>query len=277
MKTILFPTDFSNCATNAIPHAVGLCKVWNAKLLLYHSLLMPPYRMMPDGAEHASENFIREAHNRINNIKSELLSQYPRLVIDTELEVGVAVENIITQALKHSVDMIVMGTKGASGLQELLTGTHAAAILEKAQCPVYIIPQSSKHKSIKKIAYATNFGDSDFVAISILIELAEAYDAEIHVVHVSEYMQSNTYREDFDSHFRNELKKHDGLAQYKIFTHHLIGGNTDYELEQFIAEHEMQLLSMSTRKRGVLSKLFGSSLSKKMAYHTHVPLLVFHQ
>ncbi len=86
MKTILFPTDFSNCATNAIPHAVGLCKVWNAKLLLYHSLLMPPYRMMPDGAEHASENFIREAHNRINNIKSELLSQYPRLVIDTELE-----------------------------------------------------------------------------------------------------------------------------------------------------------------------------------------------
>ncbi|MEP7169884.1 MAG: universal stress protein [Bacteroidota bacterium] len=275
MKTILFPTDFSSSADNALSYAAVLCNDLKAKLVLFHSFHIPAYASPETLDDATEEQLTARAENDLLKLRNKVLAEHKELEIECIVNLGLAVDRIISSAAEKHADMIIMGTKGASGLKEIFVGSNASAVLDKAPCPVLVIPDKAAFKGIAKIVFATNYQESDFQSIKFLTEIASLFNAEILIVHISEFTQADVNEKDLQW-FKDELKKKSNILYENISFHNLIGGNVDWELEEFIEQNNIDLLSLSMRKRNIFTKLFDRSLTKKMAYHSHVPMLAFH-
>ncbi len=196
-------------------------------------------------------------------MKCELLSKY-----------DLAVNAIIETIKEKKTDFIVMGTKGASGIKEILMGSNTASIIEKANCPVIAIPEGAKFKGIKKITYATDYRESDVPALKNLIEIAKPFNAEILVLHASDDEFTHFSEEVFMNEFMNKIQK---KINYKKLVYKLVyGKHLTKVLDKHIEQNSPDLIAMSTRHRNMFDKIFGTSITKKMAYHTKMPLIVFH-
>lgn len=276
MKTILFPTDFSSGAFNALKYALGLSDKLKAKLILFNSFHIPAYSSQVPLDQDVEEQLLNIAEGELRKIENNALLEYKNLAVESVVNYGLAVDNIISLTEEKHADLIIMGTKGATGLKEVFIGSIAASVLEKSPCPVMVIPENAKFKNIDKIVFATNFRDNDFNSIASLVKIAALFNSKIMIVHVSQVAPTRDYESDLMQWYKEELKKKANIEYKNISFHDLVGGNVDYELEDFIEKNNVDLLALSMRKRNVLSKLFDRSLTKKMAYHSHTPLLAFH-
>ena len=276
MKTVLFPTDFSTGAENAFNYAVSLCDKLKAKLILFNSFHMPTYASEVPVNDDVEERLMNIAEDELLKLENKAISQTKNIEVKCMVNYGLAVDTIISAAEEKKVNLIIMGTKGAGGLKEILIGSNAAAVLEKAPCPVLVIPEKAQFKNIDKIVFATDYRDSDFFAIASLTQIASLFNAEIMIVHVSQVAPTEDHERDLLKWYREELKKKTNVDYKNISFHDLVGGNVEYELEDFIKKNKVNMLALSMRKRNIFSKLFGKSLTKKMAYHSNTPLLTFH-
>jgi len=141
IKSILFPTDFSEGSAQALPYAVEFAKKYNAKLYLLHviydmakgsGLYVPHvsmdqlYREIQEGAKKELNNFAIESLEGMKNVE--------RIVIT-----GVPHQEIVAFANKNKVDMIIIGTHGRTGIDRLLFGSTAAQVVRNAPCPVMTV------------------------------------------------------------------------------------------------------------------------------------------
>lgn len=275
MKTILIPTDFSDNAAMAFSYGLIFARKISAEIILYH-VTHVPHGVVPPPIASSFEYIESKALEDLIKWKDSIIKNERHVEVKLKVETGFAVDEISAFSKKNAVDMIIMGTKGASGIHEVFLGSNAAAVIEKASCPVLIIPDNAKFKNIEKIVFATNFQDSDFQSISFLAEMASLFNSEILIVHIVQLTPVQKNKEDLPQWFKEELKKKVKVEYGKISFHVLTGGNVNDELENFMVKNNVDLLSLSMRKRTLFSKLFDRSLTKKMAYHTHTPLLAFH-
>lgn len=274
MKTILVPTDFSKNANHALKYAVELAKKENAKILLlhaYHTTYVAPdvpyqYAAAIFGATiEDTDKKLRSLLKRIQikNIKCEAIN-IERFPVDA----------IIDVADKTKPYLIVMGTKGATGISEVLMGSNTAKVIEKAKCPVIAVPEKAKFGSINHITYATDYQTSDLEALKRLVEIAKLFDSFITILHVAD--QSLAYDDDTEFMIKFKKKVIAKIKYPKIQYKLIYGKNVVKDLESYIKRGKPDLFAMSTKHRNIYEKLFDSSITKKMAYHTKVPILAFH-
>jgi nucleotide-binding universal stress UspA family protein len=125
---------------------------------------------------------------------------------------------------------------------------------------------------LKKIAYATEINDNDFRPLRKLADIANRLESEIEVVHIV-VKDSELDRSMFEWYKEMALDR----VPYPKMSFHLIENDDVLKsLEAFTRQHQTELLAMSTHRRTLFGRIFGKSLTRKMAYHTHLPLLTFH-
>lgn len=273
MKTFLLPTDFSENALHAIRYALKLNKKINAEVVLFHSYVVPVYSTdipltVPQDAE------LREiSEGAINALSDKLKSEFPEAKIKTDIQQGYPEDEIVSAAIRHNADMIIMGTQGASGIREALVGTISAAVMEDASCPVMAVPIECEFLPYSKIVFATNYAEGDFNYIEEVLEFARPFGANLTLLHISsgefergwEFAAIETFKERIkeDSKYKN--------IQFKLLESRDVYSGMNVYLEEVGAD----LVAMTMRKRSFIQKLFRRSITQKMAYHTHIPLIAF--
>lgn len=275
MKNILVPTDFSKNADSALNYAIGLAKKEKAKILLLHAYHLPIIASDApmDFANAAIEAEREESIARLKTLQQKVIKAGLRKC-DFLAKPGFAVDAILATAKTKRNDLIIMGTKGASGIKAAIVGSNAAVIIEKADCPVIAVPEKASFSKIKEIVYATDYRINDLSSLKALIKIMKPFNPAITAVHVS--------GGDFIPQSEKELLKEFILkvgkkAKYRKLNYRVIyGKDIEKKLENYVAEKSADLLVMSTHHRNIFDKIFGSSITKKMAYHTKVPLLAFH-
>jgi nucleotide-binding universal stress UspA family protein len=162
---ILVPTDYSASANNAVKYAVQLAKKTNSELLFFNSV----YSLINDDKLDASytkeyltlklraENKIREEINKV--YKSVGINPKPDKInfivkFDTS-----PVKDLINLAKEHKVDLIIMGTHGASGVKKILFGSNTSHVISNSTVPVLAIPLRHAYHPIKEIVYATDLAN----------------------------------------------------------------------------------------------------------------------
>ena len=182
---------------------------------------------------------------------------------------GDLIFNINKVCKEEAVDLIVMGTKGATGLKETFLGSTTGSVMSNTTVPVLGIPAEAEFRAVRNIGFTTQYKDKDNDAIREAIIIAKKYDARIHCL----YIKSN----------EDPIDIEERIAEWKMFYkedniefHNFIDDDKEQAILEFIEDHFIDLLIMRTHKRGFFEGLFHRSLTKKMAYHTNVPLLVFH-
>ncbi|MDP3555982.1 MAG: universal stress protein [Bacteroidota bacterium] len=275
MKTILVPTDFSKNADNALEYAIEIAKKEKANILLLHAFHIT--YIYPDvPIQYASEE-IHEAEEAANKKLKKLCS---KVISDGEItcesicKQGMVVHTILEITKKKKVDLIVMGTKGASGIKEFLFGSNTARVIEKSKRPVIAVPEKAAFSPIKNITYASDYESNDIKSLTKLVDIARLFGAKITVLHVYYKKFSSDEEDKYMNRFKNKVKS---KIQYTKIGYKIIYGNSVFEaLEKHVQNDSPDLLSMSTHERGILDKIFGASLTKAMAYHSKVPLMAFH-
>lgn len=274
MKVIIFPTDFSKCAENALSYTISLAAKLNAKVVLHNSCHLPTFSEQIPIENLSEEQVIMDASVSMDELveSSRLLTQ--KIEYETSINFGMASDDIVAVAEEKIADLIVMGTKGATGIEKVMLGSNASSVIEKAKCPVITIPDGAKYRDVRKIVFATDYNENDVESINFLISLAKPFNAEILVVHVSPITGTDTMERDRFYNYKEMIIKK--VSYERISFQLAIGLNLADDLDLIIEEQKADMLALTNRKRNIFTKLFSPSLTKRMSFHTHIPVLSFH-
>ncbi|MBK8502596.1 MAG: universal stress protein [Saprospiraceae bacterium] len=192
MQKVLFPTDFSPAAEHAFVYALHLTQKIGGAITTLHAYEPPDIRGV------AMPNLLDEIYE---SVKTEEFEDYQKSVeqlrkiaeahhlealpMDHVMQKGPSIRVILNTAKKEKSGLIVMGTKGASGLKEVFLGSIAGEIMEKANCPVLAIPEEAVFDhNIDRIAMATEFKPEDEKALQEVLKFANLFNAQVTCLHV---------------------------------------------------------------------------------------------
>lgn len=277
MKTILFPTDFSDAATRAFIYSLHLARKLEARIITLHVFQKPDISNLlhvPQQLEelyntidlYEFENF-RDAVPALDKLQKE--KGFTDINVVHTIREGKTVPTIIEQAQKEEVDLIVMGTTGARGLKEIILGSVAGEVLENAFCPVLSVPEQAVFDGrIDHIAFTVSYKEEEHRALRFLTEFFAPFDPQIYCVNVDlAHTASYTHRMDeFSANYTDKTNVHFDV---------LDGIDLQDTLTNYLQAKQVDVLAMVTHKRGFLEELFTYSRTKAMSYHSQTPVLSF--
>jgi nucleotide-binding universal stress UspA family protein len=269
MKTILATTDYSPAATNAVEYAAALAEYAQARLVLFNAFHLaipatPAPLVLPDIDELITEN-----QQRLQQLGDRLAREHT-LQVSCHTGLTFFMEELNKLVEKEGVELVVMGMRGES-LTRKLFGSITSSVLQLGRYPVLVVPEEARHQGILRILFAIKANYlSPRHSLRLLPDIAQAYGAEVKILHV----ETPAERE----HAEN-LVKAGGTNMEKLLRgiKHSYAFIEDEDvlrgLERGIEENGADLLVMVPHKANFWEALLNKSHTRKMALHTHVPLL----
>lgn len=269
IKKILVPTDFTEVAKSALKVAAEIAGKTGAEVHLLNIIHVPvidPY------APAETINTIREEEEKsaINEL-GKLALEFDKVQPKVHVKMGFAVDEILAFTEDNNIDLIIMGTTGASGLEEALLGSNASAVAKRTKVPMLSIPDEMKEFKANDIVYASDLGKNEVDVVNHLLELARVFGSHFHILHVHD--ESFPFEEGSPE---DVFKTIAAGTDYKDITFHEVSKEDVADgINDFISASPCDILAMAVHHRGFFSKLFHSSLTKKMVNHSHIPVLTY--
>ncbi|WP_267740603.1 universal stress protein [Myroides injenensis] len=276
MKKILFPTDFSETANNALIYALRMAENQQATLFVLHAYEMPVISatanpvMVQDVYKTIElsnfENFKDQVPQIRDIAKQHNLDHVPMHFI---LEEGFLNTILKKRVKEENIDLVVMGTNGNSGLDKKLLGSNTANAISSLDIPVLSVPHDAIFDGIDSIAFSTLFNTADKAILDKLIPIAKGFGATIKCVHVA------TAKDKVDPAVVKSWEENYKDQPIKFYI--IEGNDVEKAIFDFLDIENIDLLVSVTRSRNFFEKLFTSSMTKKLSYHNYVPVLAFHE
>ena len=273
MERLLVATDFSLPADNAVSYAANLAKFFSAELVLVHAYTLPvgsydtlyPLNLLAETRSYA------EGH--LNTMKEELIRDNYDFGITCFVGPG-TVHDIVKEALSlYPADLIIMGMVGDAGkIKEHLIGSNTLHLSKKFDLPILVVPEGVTYQKIQRVglAYDMDGGPDDQLLYSAR-DLAQIFNAELEVVTVKKSEEGLTWNSPENYTFIDQV-----LKNVKHKNVHISDKRADLALEYYFKFHETDLILVKPRKLGIFQTLFSGSLTKHLAFHIQVPLLIIH-
>ena len=274
VKQILFPTDFSENSRKAFCFTADLARRTGAKVIIMH-VIEEHYEFAPL-PEEVKSRINRKAKFLLQDIKESIIkdSRYRDLEIETVILNGNTVNSILEEVENNpKINLISMGTQGATGFKRLIFGSRTADVLLHSKIPVLVIPEQVNQKAPSRFIYATDYQENDIQAINIVIEWAELYDVAVSIVHMANdhslenEIRFRGFRELCKERINNNRLNFELIIENDFFT-----GITSY-LEQN-PDSIVSMTHYTNMADGFLATLLRKSQAKDLSFYTKVPLLV---
>lgn len=274
MEKILVPFDFSTSSSWGYYYAYEFAASIGAELLVVN-MYSPSVE-----ATYSLEKLQANAPARKQEILAHLkaATQQPNGSQSTvnvmyDIDYGLK-DDIANYARRQKVDLIVMGTSGASNIGNKWLGSNTSTVVKDAHCPVLAIPVGTTFDSPKNIGYATNFDEKDIDSIAQLAIVVAATNSTLHCVHIDLF--SDTPAVNKGERFKEQLRDKFGNLPvvFNVWSAHTVEDG----LEVFCRINKIDILAMLTHERSTWSQLFGEkSVTQAMTLRTKLPLLAFHE
>ena len=289
-KEILIPIDFSDYSIHACVIGFNYAKEIAAKVVLLHAYYTPFFPTSISLNETFSSDIMSdeesillqsEAEQELNKfsafVKSKIKQkEWADVPFTTILRNGLAEEEIVSYSKKHKPVLIIMGTRGKNQKDIDLIGSVTAEVLELAKVPLFAVPEKTaitNFSEIERIAFGTSFEQKDLIVIDSLFKMFQSHNIEYYLFHVTN-KQDDAWNEIKLAGIKEYLAKQypKTVIQYKIID----GNDFIFNLENFIRTNKIDIISLSTHKRNIFTRIFNPSMARKMLFHTDTPLLVLH-
>jgi len=287
VRKLLVPVDFSDASLKACTYALRLAEKLKAEIKLLHVFYNPVVDIAPFDTSHAYQvnlvNYLHEAEQNARHqlvklakdLKQQVKESNPDLKISYSLSNGLAVEEIAATANKFKPGLIIIGTRGIGNQTGGFLGSVTAKLIEKTETPVLAIPEQSKFTrvgKIKNVMYATDFDQSDHLAISKLINLLHPFETKLHCIHISVGVKKSWDKVKMDglsAFIEKEYKKYPVKCEI-VISNEIING-----LETYIRNNDIDVIALTNHNRGILSSFFAPSITKKVLTRITKPLFIF--
>lgn len=279
MKTILLPTDFSENALNAIKYALAMYQNENCEFVLLNSFDMNGYF---EGSTFEAKPFlakIEEAEektvNRLNSLKNLLTASHAK---ENQTFKIVAKNKTIIDAIQEeinskNIELVVIGTQGATGRYELDFGSTTITIIENIKnCPILAVPRNERFTGINEIVFANGYKlKNDANDFKYLVYLSKMFKSPIRVLHISETGGLSPLQEEN----KNNIKHH--LAETGQSFHMLEHVSVPVGIYCFSESRNSDMIAFVNKKYTFIEKLFFKPLYKNLGNYAKIPVLVLHR
>ena len=273
MKKILVPTDFSDHAEYALKVAAKIAREHNGEIFLLHLLDLPSQEndAVVAGAEVPEVAFfLAKARELFDDIKSA--DYLDGITVDGSILYAKAFDGIIKTAQKHEIDLIVMGSHGASGFKEMFIGSNTEKVVRLSDIPVLVIKKDEVAFNPNNFVFASNFTAEIKKPFAQVVDFANSFKAKLHLLYV------NT-PSDFKSTHAAEKMINDFVAGFTIEHGHTVNIYNDVNVEKGILHFSnsinADLVGMCTHGRQGIAHFFNGSISEDLVNHAVRPVVTF--
>jgi nucleotide-binding universal stress UspA family protein len=277
-KRILLPTDFSKNAWNALKYAGELYKNEEVDFYILNAFSVRTYDIesifiaKPGDKEYdeALEHSEKELHKTLKRI--EIKNVYTNhnyvtmSIFDTPL-------NAIKRAVElKDIDLVVMGTKGATDSKTVIYGSNTIDVMEKVRnCPVLAIPSNVSYKEPKEIVFPTSF-KTHFKRreLKYLYEIAKITNSVVRILHVNKEENLSDLQQ------QNKDLLEDFLDGIKYSFHWIENVSVNAGLDEFVRTRGSDMIVFINKKHTFFDSLFTRPLAKDLGASSQIPLLVLH-
>ena len=275
MNKIILPTDFSNNAFNAISYALHLYKDMECTFYLLNTytpaVYQAEYLLHSPGQIGLGDIYQTHSLEQLQALKAELEKNFgnPRHTFITHAAFNTLPEEVREFVAQEKADLVIMGTQGATGAQEILLGTHTVHVLKQVHCPVIIVPSGYRFKKPREILFPTDYEVAfGKIPLHALLGLARIHRSSIEVVHIStgyELSQSQKkYRKQLEKLLENIPHKFHDLPSQEVIS----------AINTFQQKTDVDFLTMVKNKHSFFEKLFIEPVIRKIAFHVAIPFMV---
>jgi len=278
MKKILVPIDFSPSAKNALLVAAEIAYKSGATLEMLHVNLAAIYNapfseyVAVTEFEVEDRQYDESAASVLENLKSELLAMptYSNLDIKTRVEEGYLHSTVRNVANEDDVDLVVMGTKGSSGMGEFLLGSNTEKVIRTAPCPVLAVPENAHQFHPKMVLLPSTLKSDQGGVFHYLASWEKIFDFHVKVLYLNN--PSGLSSDGSAEAQKNRLAEAAGLKKTDV----IITSGTFFEDNSILVAADVcdaDLIVMATHQRQGLSHFFFGSITEDTVNHSHIPVL----
>jgi nucleotide-binding universal stress UspA family protein len=273
MKRIVIPVDFSKVAENAIEYSMAINRKINAEIIFLHSYYIPVPTseaavVLPDKEMRANAIDLTE------NLRNKYQYLFPDTTITAHVTDGFPDIEILRAEKTLNADLVIMGIGETNSLRNFLMGSNTSAVIEKSVCPLICVPEHAKFVELNTIVFASNYGIDDFKNVFDLIDFAKPFNAKIILLHVSDGKHEKAFDFNQIDSFKNQIQIESG---YSNLSFKLLEEESVYDgINNYLSEIKADMFAISMRNRSFIQNVFKPGLTKKMVYHTHTPVMIFH-
>lgn len=270
MKNILFPTDFSKNANHALNYALTIAKDFGATLYIINTYQLPYSQAVPTTQKLLTalkESAITELQDCIKQIKAQ--EEFKNINITYQAYEGNLINVITDLEAEINFDLIVLGTKGASGIKEILIGSNAEQVVYHAKTSVYVIPENAPVFSFNQIALASDFMPiNDYSIFNTLLFMCKKYHSAIQLVSVS-------IKDDNNINSHSELEKINSFfTGLTISSKKINNSDVLIGLDSYVTQYKPSTLVVISRKHTFFETLFAKTITDKLTCRSKIPIFV---
>jgi nucleotide-binding universal stress UspA family protein len=261
MQTVIVPVDFSETSLNAARYATQLLTgYYGVNMILHH---------VYDKSSQSAEAFerlekLRDQLKENGVVKTELIAEQGSDFI-TELE---------KLARHREADLIIMGITGRTALGQTFIGSNTLKMVDKKVCPVLIIPPDSKYHEVKNVLLTSDFKNVNASTPSVPIKkILKTFHPSLHVLNVD----SSHYVALTDAYQEEKSQLREMFSDFSPEFYFLGLHDVDEAIHQFAQDKKIDFIIIIHKEHNLFSRLFVKSHTKKLVYHSSVPVLALHE
>lgn len=290
IKKILVPVDYSEFSLLACRYALKIAQKTKGTITLFHAFYSPAYDLISlTGNKSTQEKLWTEVTGKLMKEESKNLDKFLKILFDQkewkgfpesdlkkEIKPGLPKDEILRFADCYIPDLVVMGTRGKDKKEKSVLGNITEIAIKKLKYPVIAVPEYYTfvgERNLKKILFLTDYDESDFMSIKKLMGFAQLMHLSIYCLHAGAKAGNQ------------EILKMEGLKEYFKNTYQEVNVHCDIitdedniltAIDDYIKFNNINIISLTTRKRNLLEKIVKPSLTHKLYYSGNIPLMVFH-
>jgi nucleotide-binding universal stress UspA family protein len=272
MKRILVPVDFSQYSVEALKVAAQIARKNNFEIILLH-LLELPHQVSDDfGNGNSIPEIIYFKNKAIEKLEELMDSVFLQgIEVFESVEFKKVDEGIIDASTKNNADLIVMGSHGTSGFNELLVGSNTEKIVRYSKVPVLVIKKGVKEFNANHFVFASDFSKESRKPFRKMLEFAKLFDSKLFLVTICTPAS-------FKTTFATEKNMENFIAHFEIenYSKHIYNDtNIESGIVNFANSVNADLIGMCTHGRTGLAHFYNGSISEDLVNHALKPVITF--
>ncbi len=272
MKNILIPTDFSDSSKAAASYAVEFAKASNANITFLHVFHIP---MVTSEATVVMPNFDaleKDSMDALQKLEESFRVQHQLTTkANCIVKPGFLIDEMKDVIKENKIDLVIMGIAGVGKLAEVLIGSNTTIAIHSLDCEVLVVPSDSVYKPIKNIAFACDFIKVKEPALHKIKNWAKTLNAKTFILNIVAPEEKPSTEKAIAG-----IKLESIFDSMEHSLHFPENDDITYAINDFVEKHNIDLLIMIPKKQTIFTSIFHKSNTKRMAFHSHIPLLTIH-
>ena len=272
MKRILVPTDFSKHAEYALKVAAQIARNHNSEIILLHMLELPHQSSDALGSGSAIPEIMFFKNKAIERLENLMDVEYLKgIEVSQVIQFEKAFEGILAVSRKNDIDLVVMGSHGTSGFQEMFIGSNTEKVVRSSEVPVLVIKNETVQFKADHFVFASDFSQEIKKPFRKIKEFADLFNSHLHLVMIN---TPNSFK---STHVAEKIMG-DFVNEFNIGSHSLHiynDANVEKGILNFANSVKGDIIGMCTHGRTGFSHFFNGSISEDLVNHAVRPVITF--